>query len=158
MMRRSYNASSQSLTQLFRPEYGSSTSLVNNEKIWNLMGSYLPNDVKSIQLSIVNHVEFSLARTRFDFKSYHCYAAVSHALRDRLIESFNDTQLHFNEQDVKMVYYLSLEFLIGRCLQNAVINLGLSDNCSQAVLEIGYKLEELYEEEIDPALGNGGLG
>ena len=150
-MRQSYNAS-------LRPQYGSSSSLVNNEKIWNLKESYLPNIVKSIQLSIVNHIEFSLTRTRFDFKSYHFYATVSHALRDRLIESLFDTQSHFNGQDVKTIYYLSLEFLIGRCLQNALINLELSDNCSQAVLEIGYKLEELYEEEIDPALSNGGLG
>lgn len=56
------------------------------------------------------------------------------------------------------MYYLSLEFLIGRCLQNAVINLGLEGTYADAVKEFGYKLEELYEEEVDPALGNGGLG
>jgi hypothetical protein len=53
---------------------------------------------------------------------------------------------------------VSLEFLIGRCLQNAVLNLGLEDNYADALKDLGYKLEELYEEEIDPALGNGGLG
>ena len=56
------------------------------------------------------------------------------------------------------MYYLSLEFLIGRCLQNAVNNLGLEDNLSLAIRELGYRMEEVYEEEIDPALGNGGLG
>ncbi len=56
------------------------------------------------------------------------------------------------------MYYLSLEFLIGRCLQNAIINLDLEEEYKEALLELGYKLEELYEEEIDPALGNGGLG
>jgi starch phosphorylase len=80
------------------------------------MGTYLPNDVTSIQSSIVNHVEFSLARTRFDFQKFHCYAAVSHSLRDRLIESFNDTQNYCHEQDVKRIYYISIEFLIGRCM------------------------------------------
>jgi starch phosphorylase len=67
MGRRSMMFSNQSLTQLFRPEYGSSSNIVENDKLWNLMGSYLPNDVRSIQESIVNHIEFSLARTRFDF-------------------------------------------------------------------------------------------
>lgn len=58
----------------------------------------------SLEESIVNHVEFSLARTRFDFQKFHCYQAVSYSIRDRLIESFNDTQLHFHDQDVKRVY------------------------------------------------------
>ena len=53
---------------------------------------------------------------------------------------------------------MSLEFLIGRCLQNALINIDLEDDYKDALTELGYKLEELYEEEIDPALGNGGLG
>jgi starch phosphorylase len=74
------------------------------------------------------------------------------------MEEFNDTQLYFHEKDPKRVYYLSLEFLIGRCLQNALINLDLEDEYKEALLELGYYLEELVEEEVDPALGNGGLG
>lgn len=63
-----------------------------NEKLWELMQSYLPNDKDSLQRAIVDHVEHTLAKTRFDFKNFHCYEAVSLSVRDRLIESFNDTQ------------------------------------------------------------------
>ncbi len=80
------------------------------------MANYMATDKDTIQKSIVNHVEYTLAKTRFDFTSFHCYQAVSHSVRDRLIESFNDTVNHFVHNDVKYVYYLSLEFLIGRYL------------------------------------------
>lgn len=63
-----------------------------------------------------------------------------------------------HQEDVKRVYYLSLEFLLGRAMQNSLINLRLEKNYADALMDIGYKLEELYEEENDPALGNGGLG
>ena len=76
---------------------------------------------------IVNHVEYTLARTRLDFKSQHAYQATAHSVRDRLIEYFNDTNRTLNMCGKKKVYYLSLEFLIGRCLQNAVVNLHLED-------------------------------
>ena len=56
----------------------------------------------------MRHVEYTLARTRFDFKEMHCYQAVAHSVRDRLIESFNDTHRAFNKQGTKKVYYLSL--------------------------------------------------
>lgn len=64
----------------------------------------------------MNHVEYTLAKTRFDFTLLHCYQAVSHSVRDRLIEAFNDTYAYFTAKDTKYVYYLSLEYLIGRCL------------------------------------------
>ena len=56
------------------------------------------------------------------------------------------------------MYYLSLEFLVGRLLRNAVSNLGIEGSLSDALSELGYHLEDIYEEECDPALGNGGLG
>lgn len=55
------------------------------------MQSYIKNDKETIQQSIVNHVEYTLAKTRFDFSILHAYQAVSHSVRDRLIEAFNDT-------------------------------------------------------------------
>lgn len=73
----------------------------------------------------MHHVEYTLARTRFDFKESHCYQAVAHSVRDRLIESFNDTHRAFNKEGCKKIYYFSLEFLIGRCLQNALNNLNI---------------------------------
>lgn len=56
------------------------------------------------------------------------------------------------------MYYLSIEFLIGRYLQNALVNLEMESNYKEAVLELGYTLESIYDQEVDPALGNGGLG
>lgn len=82
-----------------------------------------PKKVRTVPLSIVNHVEYTLAKTRFDFKMLHCYQGVAHSVRDRLVESFNDTHRHFTNAAPKKIYYLSLEFLIGRCLQNALINI-----------------------------------
>jgi len=68
-------------------------------------------------------------------------------VRDRLIESFNDTFQHFQHKNVKMIYYLSLEFLIGRCLQNALVNLEVEEEYKEALDDIGYNLESIYEEE-----------
>ncbi|KAM3142270.1 hypothetical protein pb186bvf_005679 [Paramecium bursaria] len=148
----------------YRPEYqidhlqGLGEPQRDTSKLWELMEQYQSHDKLSLQQSIVHHVEYTLARTRFDFHKFHSYQALSHSVRDRLIESFNDTNLYFHNQDSKRVYYLSLEFLIGRCLQNALVNLDLEQDYKDALMELGYKLEQLYEEEVDPALGNGGLG
>lgn len=78
------------------------------DKLHSLMENYMANDIPSIQKQIVNHVEYTLARTRFNFKESHCYQAVAHSVRDRLIESFNDTHRAFNKEGCKKIYYLSL--------------------------------------------------
>ncbi len=66
--------------------------------------------------------------------------AVAHSVRDRLIESFNDCHRVFNRSGKKKVYYLSLEFLIGRCLTNALINLNLEEEYKEALMDLGYTL------------------
>eukprot|EP01017_Pseudomicrothorax_dubius_P016537 TRINITY_DN1876_c0_g1_i6.p1 TRINITY_DN1876_c0_g1~~TRINITY_DN1876_c0_g1_i6.p1 ORF type:complete len:867 (+),score=250.05 TRINITY_DN1876_c0_g1_i6:61-2661(+) len=146
-----------SSSELYRPAFTSRDKL-DHEKLWSIMGSYLKNDVQTIQENIVNHIEYTLARTRFNFDNTACYQATAHAVRDRLIESWNDTQQHWTNQDPKRIYYMSLEFLLGRAMQNALTNLKVEGQFKQALLDLGYKLEEIYEEEHDPALGNGGLG
>jgi starch phosphorylase len=80
------------------------------------------------------------------------------SVRDRLIESWNDTNQYFETLQAKRISYLSLEFLIGRSMQNALLNMDLETNYREALREMGYDLEKLYEEESDAALGNGGLG
>lgn len=75
---------------MYRPEFGDKNP--KNEKIWELMSSYIGADKKSIQRSIVNHVEYTLARTRFNFDNFGAYQAASFSVRDRLIEAWNDTQ------------------------------------------------------------------
>jgi len=86
------------------------------------------------------------------------YRALSYALRDVLMEKWITTQKTFYAGKMKRVYYLSLEFLVGRSLGNAIVNMGLMDEVTQAVEQLGYDLEHLRECEEDAALGNGGLG
>lgn len=75
----------------FRPEFGTNESKTN-EKMWELMSSYIGSDQRSIQRSIINHVEYTLARTRFNFDNFGAYQAASFSIRDRLVEAWNDTQ------------------------------------------------------------------
>eukprot|EP01071_Lankesteria_metandrocarpae_P004198 Lankesteria_metandrocarpae@DN3425_c0_g1_i1.p1 len=128
------------------------------EKIWKLMETYLATDTHSIQRSIVNHVEYTLSRTRFNFDNECAYRATAFSIRDRLIETLNDTTSFFYEKDPKRCYYLSLEFLVGRAMQNALVNLDIEENYKKALSDLGMSLETLEEYEHDAALGNGGLG
>ncbi|MFN3360204.1 MAG: glycogen/starch/alpha-glucan phosphorylase, partial [Pseudanabaenaceae cyanobacterium] len=86
------------------------------------------------------------------------YMALSYTMRDRLLQRWLKTLKTYAEQNVKQVYYLSAEFLMGRHLGNSLINLNIYDNVKQALAESGLNLEEILEIEPDPGLGNGGLG
>lgn len=143
---------------LLRPEFVYRENEESSNKIWELMQTYQGTDIKSIQRSIVNHVEYTLAMTRFNFTNFGCYQATAFSLRDRLLESWNDTNQYFTTNNVKRVYYLSLEFLLGRLMQNTLNNIDLEQKYKDALMDIGYHLEDLYDHEVDPALGNGGLG
>lgn len=114
--RHSYWNKSGGQVQGYRAEFGSQSDLARNEKIWKLMNQYIGANKEEVSKHIVTHVEHTLAKTRFDFTSFHCYQAVAVSIRDRLIELSNDTIQHFIHNDVKFVYYLSLEFLLGRYL------------------------------------------
>jgi starch phosphorylase len=132
-------------------------------------------DETSITKSIVNHVQTSLARQAYNLDNLGAYQAVALSVRDDLIVSFteipkwfisksalqinwNDTQLSYTRKAPKRAYYLSLEFLMGRALDNALLNLGLKDKYSNGVDKLGFSLEDLLGQERDAALGNGGLG
>lgn len=86
------------------------------------------------------------------------YSAVALAIRDRLVGRWHETQRRIRRQGSRKVYYLSLEFLMGRTLLNAAINLDLDASARKLLEEIGVRLERLVEEEQDAGLGNGGLG
>eukprot|EP00403_Amphidinium_massartii_P038293 CAMPEP_0178433666 /NCGR_PEP_ID=MMETSP0689_2-20121128/33026_1 /TAXON_ID=160604 /ORGANISM="Amphidinium massartii, Strain CS-259" /LENGTH=957 /DNA_ID=CAMNT_0020055707 /DNA_START=20 /DNA_END=2893 /DNA_ORIENTATION=+ len=130
----------------------------NMDTLYKLMETYEKNDPASIQKSFARHLEYSLACTRFDFSMPDAYRAAGLVVRDRLIESLNDTNSFYREKDVKRAYYLSAEYLIGRHMQNAIANLDLEKPFAEAMEDLGMKMEELYSKEDDPALGNGGLG
>jgi len=86
---------------LYRPEFGQAGKTAN-EKIWELMSSYIGADTKSIQRSIINHVEYTLARTRFNFDNLGAYQATGYSVRDRLIEAWNDTQQYHTVSPTKL--------------------------------------------------------
>ncbi len=86
------------------------------------------------------------------------FKALAYTLRDIMVEKWISTQQQYYNKEQKRVYYLSLEFLVGRSLGNSLINLGLLDEAAQALHELGYDLEDMRELEEDAALGNGGLG
>lgn len=127
-------------------------------KLWSLMDSYMPRDPLTIQKAIISHVEYTLARTRFNLDDQSLYIGTALSVRDRLLENWNDTHNYNKVNNPKRIYYLSIEFLLGRLLQNALLNLDLEEKYKEALNELGFKLEDIYEEEYDPALGNGGLG
>jgi glycogen phosphorylase len=84
--------------------------------------------------------------------------ATARALREKLVDGMLDTEARYTNQGVKRLYYLSMEFLMGRALGNGLYNLGLVDICRDALSDMGKDLEEVRQAEPDAALGNGGLG
>ncbi|PIE59394.1 MAG: glycogen phosphorylase [Desulfobulbus propionicus] len=117
-----------------------------------------PTGVEEFKQCIQHHLVSFLGRDPKMAGKDDTYRALSYALRDVLMDKWIKTQTDFYAQHKKRVYYLSLEFLVGRSLGNAIINMGLLDEVSEALQQLGYDLEELRECEEDAALGNGGLG
>ena len=130
----------------------------HNAKLKMLTNDLLGTDVESLQRSVAQHLECSLAKDTYSATKLDIYKSLVYTVRDRMVERWIATQQTYYDKDVKRVYYLSLEFLIGRTLGNSLINLDLLDHVSQACHELGYELEELREIEWDAGLGNGGLG
>jgi starch phosphorylase len=117
------------------------------------------NDARSIRQSILRHLQFTLGELpRHVDSNWEPYVSLALAVRDRMIANWIRTQERYYEEDAKRVYYLSLEFLMGRTLGNAMLNVGIHDACEQALHDLGYSLEDLRNAEWDAGLGNGGLG
>lgn len=128
-------------------------------KLWKKFEDEHPGaDTETIQRSICNHAMKTLARSTFNMDNFAAYQAAAHSIRDRLIDHWNTTQQYHGLQDKKRVYYLSLEFLLGRTLDSALLNLKVKDFYKDALAGIGFRIEDLIGEEVDAALGNGGLG
>ena len=116
-------------------------------------------DPKSVLLvSIDRHLRYSLGKRKESLKARDLFPALSLALRDRLMDGMLETEERYRRCDAKRLYYLSMEFLVGRTLGNTLHNLGLYEISREALMEMGLDLEEIREQEHDAALGNGGLG
>ncbi len=119
---------------------------------------YLESDPKAIQRSVSNHLVYTIGKDPLTATDHDWMMAFSHVVRDRLIERWMETQRSYYIHDTKRVYYLSMEFLIGRTLLNSLLNMDIHNACSEALNKLGIELEQLRMLEHDAALGNGGLG
>jgi len=115
-------------------------------------------DPDSIIDAFAHRMMYSVARDQFNATEENAYQALAYAVRDRLMDRWFKTQDRYYREDVKRVYYLSLEFLLGRLLMDNIINLGAEPKYVEAMRRIGFDLDELIERESDAGLGNGGLG
>ncbi|KAG5642659.1 hypothetical protein DXG03_002371 [Asterophora parasitica] len=129
-----------------------------DEKTWKSAIRGLDTDVESITKSFVNHVQTSLARQPHNLDDLGAYQAAALSVRDNLIVNWNETQLQYTRKAPKRAYYLSLEFLMGRTLDNALLNLGLKGEYKGGIEKLGFSIEDILDKERDAALGNGGLG
>ena len=118
----------------------------------------LPMDVPSLSKDFRHYYTHNLGRDKYCRSIHYHYAALALTVRDRLMERWKNTRYAYLDSDCRHGYYLSLEFLMGRALGNAMLNLGITDETSQALMDLGIKLEDLVSAEIDAGLGNGGLG
>jgi glycogen phosphorylase len=107
---------------------------------------------------IDHHIRFTLAKRRIELSRRDWYRATALVVRDMLVEKMLGTRARFDRIGAKRLYYLSLEFLIGRSLENNLFNLGIIEVCREFLGENGIELQLLFDEEPDAALGNGGLG
>ncbi|MHB8808709.1 MAG: glycogen/starch/alpha-glucan phosphorylase [Desulfobulbaceae bacterium] len=117
-----------------------------------------PRDTEEMKNSIRYHLLSVQGRDPERSGLGDIYKALALTMRDSLVEKWITTQREYYTAKKKRVYYLSLEFLIGRSLANAMLNLDCWETAEKALLELGYDLEEILDKEEDAALGNGGLG
>ena len=108
--------------------------------------------------SIIENVKNQYRRTIDEATPQQIFQAVSYAIKNVIIDDWIATQKQFDETGAKKVYYLSMEFLMGRALGNNIINLGAKKAVKEALEELGFDLNAIEDQEPDPALGNGGLG
>jgi glycogen phosphorylase len=107
---------------------------------------------------IEHHLRFTLAKRRIQLTKADWYRATAMVVRDLLVEKMLATEARVERRNAKRIYYLSVEFLIGRSLENNLFNLGVIDVCRDYLGENGFDLQLLFDYEPDAALGNGGLG
>uniref|UniRef100_A0A8B9L7L7 Alpha-1,4 glucan phosphorylase n=1 Tax=Astyanax mexicanus TaxID=7994 RepID=A0A8B9L7L7_ASTMX len=115
-------------------------------------------NVADLKTNFNRHLHFTLVKDRNVATKRDYYFALAHTVRDHLVGRWIRTQQHYYETDPKRVYYLSLEFYMGRTLQNTMVNLALENACDEATYQLGLDMEELQDIEEDAGLGNGGLG
>src|SRR5690349_1660034 len=118
----------------------------------------LGRDAESLQRAIAHSLIYDVGKDPVAARGRDWLMAVSRVTRDRLVDRWMETTRRQYQQDAKRVYYLSMEFLIGRALTNSLLAVDIADEARAAIHQLGLDLEELRDLEPDAALGNGGLG
>jgi starch phosphorylase len=129
-----------------------------NNNIREIVPEKLGLDEESLKRSLAKHLTFTVGKDKYTATERDWFYSIAHSIRDRLIQRWMQTMRSYYKQDAKRVYYLSLEFLIGRSLNNSLLNMEFEDECRKALEDFGLTLSQIEQLEEDAALGNGGLG
>ena len=113
---------------------------------------------ETFKKEVVENVKYLYRKTMDEASEQEIFQAVSYVVKDVIIDQWLATQQEFDKADPKIVYYMSMEFLMGRALGNNLINLTVYNEVKEALEEMGINLNAIEDQEPDPALGNGGLG
>ncbi len=118
----------------------------------------MPRNITLLHESLLDHLTYDMAKDMYSATPHDKFNAVALSVREQLVEKWILTQQKYYNVDAKRVYYLSLEFLLGRLLRNYILNLNMFDDYYRAVEVLGIPLKDIIEHEWDAGLGNGGLG
>lgn len=124
----------------------------------SVRGIALVENVATVKKTFNRHLHFTLVKDRNVATPRDYYFALAHTVRDHLTSRWIRTQQYYYEKDPKRVYYLSLEYYVGRSLTNTMVNLGIQSEVDEALYQLGLDIEDLEDLEQDAGLGNGGLG
>lgn len=132
--------------------------MTRHQKLYELLERTQRFDKESLFRAFAHHLEYRLGKYKDNITPRDVYQAVAFTMRDTLIDRWNETQDIFRRDKAKRVYYLSMEFLLGRLLDTSMVNLGAREMVRDMLKEIDYDPDELPDQEPDAGLGNGGLG
>ncbi|MBM3203932.1 glycogen/starch/alpha-glucan phosphorylase, partial [Candidatus Woesearchaeota archaeon] len=117
-----------------------------------------PGDTSALKRALINRLIYSIGKDPLETRERDWFHALAYVVRDLVTIRWMDSTRQYYLQDAKRVYYLSMEFLIGRSLSNGLMNLGYYETFRQVLEDVGLELDKVAELEEEAGLGNGGLG
>ncbi|MDO5575607.1 MAG: glycogen/starch/alpha-glucan phosphorylase [Fibrobacter sp.] len=111
-----------------------------------------------ISRAFLSNLQYSIAKDKYSQTLYDDFLSLSYSVRERLIERWISSRQQYHVKNAKRVYYLSMEFLLGRLLSDNILNLKLGESCEKSMKSLGVNFEDIVDKEHDAGLGNGGLG
>jgi starch phosphorylase len=132
--------------------------ILQDSKLAQMLRLKTKRDKDSLIRHFVHHLEYTVGKYIDNITPRDLYLALAYTVRDYLIDQWNEVQEIYKIKKVKKLYYLSMEFLMGKMLKSNLINMGALELARNAAYELGFDLEDIFKEEPDAGLGNGGLG